>query len=318
MIEVLQPAETASFRDEGYVAVARPVIPLDGLVEVGRMFDDLQSRIHELPPENVHDLGVPTSAATTIPEVIFTTQLEPGLFDTSVYETCRVAASELLGGPAVLTFDHLIVKPAHSEATTQWHQDQSYDLEADPGSANFWIPLTAVSADMSCMRFIPRSHLSSQLLEHRKSGVDALEAIGVDDSTPRGVPAPARWLHRAHAANAPLEWPQRHRHCSAGLDHQVHPRSPTRHRAPRPRPRLGPPTPLRLTARPRRAHPVGGLPGGPPPNHVGSSASTPASWGARRSRSERTGSVTGQGNASCGSSHAIARSRRGAWGASMW
>ena len=190
MIEVLQPAETASFRDEGYVAVARPVIPLDGLAEVAHIFDDLQSRIHELPPENVHDLGVPTTAATTIPEVIFTTQLEPGLFDTSVYETCRLAASELLGGPATLTFDHLIVKPAHSEATTQWHQDQSYDLEADPGSANFWIPLTAVSAETSCMRFIPRSHLSPQLLEHRKSGVDALEAIGVDDSARVECPLP--------------------------------------------------------------------------------------------------------------------------------
>lgn len=188
---MLDAVEIASFRENGFVAVTRPLLPLEGLDEVGAIFDRLMARIDQLPPENVHDLGPESAEVRTIPEVIFTAKLEPDLLGTAVFGICSAAATDLIGGPAVVAFDHMIAKRSHSSASTPWHQDLAYDTQADPLSANFWIPLGEVDTSNSCMRFVPGSHRGRRLLVHERCGPDAIRAVGFDEAAAVACPLPA-------------------------------------------------------------------------------------------------------------------------------
>ncbi len=76
--------------------------------------------------------------------------------DPELAELARVA----LGVPGLrLWFDQLMIKQPGG-GPTPYHQDNAY-MPLDPATAGvitIWAPLTGVSADMGCLRYLPASH----------------------------------------------------------------------------------------------------------------------------------------------------------------
>jgi len=180
---MLTAHEIQRFHDEGYLSISRPALSTTDLRRLESLLLPLFGRVEEIPPEWVHDLGQPsTSPATSIPELVHTAELDPRIKLTASYRKMRAIAAELLGAPATLSFDHVILKRAHSLATTPWHQDFAFNLDDRAKTVNFWIPLTDVTSENGCMRFIPGSH-RVEPLQHVGDGPDALRALDVPEET---------------------------------------------------------------------------------------------------------------------------------------
>jgi Phytanoyl-CoA dioxygenase (PhyH) len=177
---MLSADEIERFRREGYLAVNRALLRAEQMRRLRALIDPLFEDLDAVPPQWVHDLGsrVPEERAS-IPEVIFTAEVEPRIRFTSSYWALRSVAQELLGAPATISFDHAIVKPAWSAGVTPWHQDYAFNPADTATTVNFWVPLVDVDDRNGCMRFIPYSHRSE--LAHISKGPDALEAVGVPE-----------------------------------------------------------------------------------------------------------------------------------------
>jgi hypothetical protein len=186
---MLTAEEIERFRVDGYLAVSRPILSPAQLQRLSQLIQPLFSELDELPDEWVHDLGEQSSARTSIPEVVFTAEIEPRIRTTSAYRQMRSVAAQLLGTPARLSFDHAIVKPAHTVSVTPWHQDYAFNVEDHATTVNFWVPLVDATLDNGCMRFVPRSHLEP-VLPHVTQG-DALRAIGAPEERSVACPVPA-------------------------------------------------------------------------------------------------------------------------------
>lgn len=102
-------------------------------------------------------------------EVINFTHIEPSLKQTLTFRNALNLSRLLLGPNTIFLFDHCIVKPAGSQTTTAWHQDNAYAGRFTwvGDRLHWWIPLQAVDLSNSCMQFIPGSH-NGPLLPHRQ------------------------------------------------------------------------------------------------------------------------------------------------------
>jgi Phytanoyl-CoA dioxygenase (PhyH) len=188
---MLSADEIERFRREGYLAVNRALLRAEQMRRLRALIDPLFEDLDAVPPQWVHDLGsrVPEERAS-IPEVIFTAEVEPRIRFTSSYWALRSVAQELLGAPATISFDHAIVKPARTVAFTPWHQDFAFNVEDRDTTVNFWIPLADATRENGCMRFIPGSHLEPTL-PHVTRGSDALHAVGAPEERMVVCPVPA-------------------------------------------------------------------------------------------------------------------------------
>ena len=189
-LAMLTRSEIDRFHDEGYLAIARPVLTPAQLGRISALIEPLFTYPERVPEEWVHDLGEPSPARSSIPEVVFTAEIEPRIRMTSAYRTMRGIAGQLLGTPATISFDHAIVKPAHTVSVTPWHQDFAFNVEDRATTVNFWVPLGDATRENGCMRFIPGSHLEPTL-PHVSQGSDALHAVGAPEERMVVCPVPA-------------------------------------------------------------------------------------------------------------------------------
>jgi len=187
---MLTADEIDRFHDDGYLAISRPVLSAAQLKRLHTLIAPLFTDLERVPDEWVHDLGEPSPARTSIPEVVFTAEIEPRIRMSSAYRTMRGVAGQLLGSPATISFDHAIVKPAHTVAFTPWHQDFAFNVDDRDTTVNFWIPLADATRENGCMRFIPGSHLEPTL-PHVTRGSDALHAVGAPEERMVVCPVPA-------------------------------------------------------------------------------------------------------------------------------
>lgn len=68
-------------------------------------------------------------------------------------------AGQLAGVPLRLWHDHLLVKPPHNGAPTEFHQDAPYWPYLDGQHAlSVWVALVDVPVERGCMSFLPGSH----------------------------------------------------------------------------------------------------------------------------------------------------------------
>jgi hypothetical protein len=155
----LSDEEVERYRDEGFLCVDRPLIPLAALESVRVRLDSLFDRFHELPPGHAKDLapGARAGEPARIPEITETTKLSPALLRSEVLSICSSVARQLHGPATQLVFDHAIYKPPLNEAATSWHQDAAYAPDGELG-VGIWIPLQDVGPEGGCMRFVPGSH----------------------------------------------------------------------------------------------------------------------------------------------------------------
>ena len=158
-MRTLTDAETAHFRDEGFVIIPdffdrREVRALQG--EVGALQAAGKLR-------NVATEGDGTTHSTTA----FNLQICPiGLANSRLIASLPWragvpdAVGRLLGGVPVQHLDQIFLKPARHGVGTSWHTDNAYFKAADPRHGlGMWTAVHAASRANGTMRFIPRSHL---------------------------------------------------------------------------------------------------------------------------------------------------------------
>jgi ectoine hydroxylase-related dioxygenase (phytanoyl-CoA dioxygenase family) len=191
----LPPATIEQFQRDGFAVIER-VTDLQDLARIAQIMARLYRRYPGLARQRqAWELGVGTS--DRLPEILGinqTTELEPELETTLVFQRCRALAEVLLGRPVEHRFDHAIYKPAFNGRATAWHQDEAYTLDPGLVTAHFWIPMQDVTRDMGCMEFIPGSHRDRRIRPHHRlehlRHAHALETEQVDAS--RAVACPIR------------------------------------------------------------------------------------------------------------------------------
>jgi ectoine hydroxylase-related dioxygenase (phytanoyl-CoA dioxygenase family) len=157
--------EGAFFREHGWVAL-RGVVDPDRAArlatEVDRVFPESR-----LPAARVHErIGVST--------------LSPLLAAQARDAAIGRRIARLLGCPVMqLLQDTVLVKPPHSEARVEWHQDHTYTgFIAECVSVR--LALTECSLESGCLRVIDRSHLAGV-----GGDVRAFQALEVTDDSHR-------------------------------------------------------------------------------------------------------------------------------------
>lgn len=93
------------------------------------------------------------------PQIVKPSVFAPALLRTAYFGRLLAAARQLLGDDAQFSFDHSILKPAGSAASTPWHQDEAHHKHKYLRfrQVSFWMPLQDTPLEMGCMRYIPRS-----------------------------------------------------------------------------------------------------------------------------------------------------------------
>jgi ectoine hydroxylase-related dioxygenase (phytanoyl-CoA dioxygenase family) len=191
----LTDQQVRDFYREGFLALPS-ITGGDDLRVIQRELDALFDRFHDLPPENVLDLGDEAKhrGEQVIPQILNPGVLAPKLRASQAYHNCLAIAKRLIGPDVAINWDHAIYKPPRNGKATPWHQDLSYAKRADPIAfyASFWIPLQDTSVEMGCMQFIPHSHLGD-LLPHRppKPGMHVLQTDNIDATFAKACPLPA-------------------------------------------------------------------------------------------------------------------------------
>jgi hypothetical protein len=190
----LSDQEVERFRVDGFLA-------LDGLMpphEVAMARDTLQrlldSRIGYKEGSRFDFLSADDDPDKPVmPQILRPSVFAPHLLQGIAIQRAARIAHQLIGPQARLSFDHMIMKPPFSPASTPWHQDDGFaDPQYENESISLWIPLQAVDQENGCLCFVPGPS-TRVVLPHRSPGDDArihgLECMsGFDDAA--GVPCP--------------------------------------------------------------------------------------------------------------------------------
>ncbi len=166
------------FQENGYLSI--DCISPDEEVEwLREIYDDLfESRAGEAQGA-YFDLGGPRAhrGREVLPQVLGPERVYPQLRETNCFRNGRQIAAKLLGFPLeqVNGGGHMILKPAKYGRETPWHQDEAYwNPAALHHGLSVWTPLDEASLESGCMQFIPRSHLTEEVLVHRHIDNDPL------------------------------------------------------------------------------------------------------------------------------------------------
>jgi len=180
------------FAENGYLVVERLTTDeeLEWLTRVFHAVIDEGSRVFE-PGRTAGDEGPSQLDQSIAPEIEF-----PELLETTYRRNGLHFASALLGVPEadLVTWAHMIRKPARRSRVAPWHQDEAYWLpELDYLAVGAWLPLHDVTVERGAMQFIPGSH-KGPLLHHEHIGDPAgnlLIAPEADPATAVACPLPA-------------------------------------------------------------------------------------------------------------------------------
>lgn len=115
-------------------------------------------------------------------------------------------ARQLAGIPLRLWHDHVLIKPAHNGAATEFHQDAPYWPHDNCRHAlSAWIALVDVPVERGCMTFIPGTHVHRGLRAQDLSDSKDLFRVAPDLQWERRVTIPLRagdcTFHNAYLAH---------------------------------------------------------------------------------------------------------------------
>lgn len=82
--------------------------------------------------------------------------------------------AQVIGDDIALWGCSLFAKPARVGTRTPWHQDGEYWPIRPLATCTVWIALDASTPENGCLRVIPGSHRSQQLVEHRENNAEGL------------------------------------------------------------------------------------------------------------------------------------------------
>ncbi len=168
-VAVLSPASLRQYADSGFVVVPRLCSARDMAEVRALLIGFFQRRVGRDEGQQFDMLGLDTDASAAVqPQMIKPSVFAPQLLRTEYFRQISRAARQLLGQDAEFSFDHSILKPAHSAAATPWHQDEAHHTHEHLRyrQVSFWLPLQDTPTEAGCMRYIPGSD-RGPLLPHR-------------------------------------------------------------------------------------------------------------------------------------------------------
>jgi len=190
--DVYPTADDVGFFDANGFLVVERLTTDDELASLTEIFDKAMSSGRAFEPGRERDDVGPSQLDQLIaPEIEF-----PELLHTTYRRNGMRFASALLGVPEseLVTWSHMIRKPARHSRIAPWHQDEAYwQPELDYHAVGAWLPLHDVAVERGAMQFIPGSH-KGPLLSHSHVGDPAgnlLVADDVDKSAAVACPLPA-------------------------------------------------------------------------------------------------------------------------------
>ncbi len=113
------------------------------------------------------------------PQILNPSHFLPALRRTDYFARVTAAARQLLGPYAQFSFDHSILKPAHSRTATPWHQDDAHHSHFlfRYRQISFWMPLQNTPVESGCMRYLPGSHRGPVLPHHKLNDDPRMHAM---------------------------------------------------------------------------------------------------------------------------------------------
>jgi phytanoyl-CoA hydroxylase len=202
-MRTLTAEELERFREEGFVVLAN-VLPPRRLALLRSAVDKMDA--HRQAYQAQHpDLVSAMREAEAKGEVIHATEWThvvmqmyqlwerlPAMRQHSLDPILGELARTALGVPGLrLWFDQAMIKPPGG-GPTPFHQDNAY-LPVDAGSGGvitIWCPLTAVTAEMGCLRYVTASHRWPELPPISLTGLDDVRPLLPDPgSLDEAVPA---------------------------------------------------------------------------------------------------------------------------------
>ncbi|MDA1191416.1 MAG: phytanoyl-CoA dioxygenase family protein [Candidatus Poribacteria bacterium] len=170
--------QIAFFLNNGFLSIDS--ITTDEEVEwLKSVYDDLfNNRIGEkdgayfdLGGRRAHD------GKEVLPQVLGPERTYPELRETTYFMNSRKLSAQLLQLPLdqVNGGGHMILKPAGYGRETPWHQDEAYwNPSVRHHGLSVWMPLDPATVESGCMQFIPRSHLTDEIVMHKHIDDDPL------------------------------------------------------------------------------------------------------------------------------------------------
>jgi len=170
---LLSDAETARYRDQGYLAL-KDMCPQDEVGYIRRTLLDLFSNktgYNEGAQYDFVSRDDPTKPAK-FPSLHDPRHYAPGLLKTVYHERTLELARQLLGPQAALYGEHALLKPGPHGPETPWHQDEAFrSPDFVYNELSIWLALQPATIENGCMQFIPGSN-KWDVLEHRSPGGD--------------------------------------------------------------------------------------------------------------------------------------------------
>ncbi|WP_405056434.1 phytanoyl-CoA dioxygenase family protein [Kribbella sp. NBC_01505] len=129
------------------------------------------------------------------------------LRELTLHPNVAAAATALAGVPVRVWHDHLLIKPPHNGAATEFHQDAPYWPHAGSRqSLSAWIALVDVPVERGCMTFIPGSHHHQGLRAQDLADRDDLFRVAPDLRWEQRLTIPLRagdcTFHNAYLAHS--------------------------------------------------------------------------------------------------------------------
>ncbi|WZB74184.1 phytanoyl-CoA dioxygenase family protein [Achromobacter insuavis] len=154
---LLSEAETARYRDQGYLALP-DMCPQDEVGYIRRTLLELfanKTGYNEGAQYDFISRDDPSKPAK-FPSLHDPRHYAPGLLKTAYHERTLELARQLLGEDAALYGEHALLKPALVGAETPWHQDEAFrSPDFVYNELSIWLALQPATLENGCMQFIP-------------------------------------------------------------------------------------------------------------------------------------------------------------------
>ena len=168
-VAVLSPASLRQYADSGFVVIPQLCSARDMDEIRAILVRFFKRRVGRDEGQQFDMLGLDVDAGAAVqPQIIKPSAFAPELLRTEYFRQLARAARQLLGQDAQFSFDHSILKPAHSAAATPWHQDEAHHNHEylRYRQVSFWMPLQDTPVEGGCMRYIPGSDRGPLLPHH--------------------------------------------------------------------------------------------------------------------------------------------------------
>jgi len=157
---LLSDAETARYRDQGYLAL-KDMCPQDEVGYIRRTLLDLFSNktgYNEGAQYDFVSRDDPSKPAK-FPSLHDPRHYAPGLLKTVYHERTLELARQLLGPQAALYGEHALLKPGPHGPETPWHQDEAFrSPDFVYNELSIWLALQPATVENGCMQFLPGSN----------------------------------------------------------------------------------------------------------------------------------------------------------------